>query len=442
MANLRVRAEAYAFRQLVEHLQANTDVQNIDMMNLSGFCRNCLSKWLCAGAREHGADMSYDEACEDVYGMPYPEWKKKHQTPATAEQLELFKKTHDRHSKHEQPQQRQQQPASPPPKTANAPVSSNVCCQEAPESQAPPETAYGGAAVPLTLSVLTVSDRASRGEYQDESGPAIQDAVRVFAQKTGVFAVTVEHTAIVADDQPAIEARLKEWADTGRSNLIVTTGGTGLSQRDVTPEATARVLHRAVPGIPETLRAESAKFVPLAVLSRAVAGVRHRCLIVNLPGRPKAVRECLNTLLPLLPHALAELSKPTVSLVADDQPAIEARLKEWADSGRSNLIVTTGGTGLSQRDVTPEATARVLHRAVPGIPETLRAESATFVPLAVLSRAVAGVRHRCLIVNQPGRPKAVRECLNTLLPARLGRALKTDVGRLPRTFYQYRVSVL
>ncbi len=94
----RTQLEAAAFRGLVEHLQRRTDVQNIDIMNLAGFCRNCLSKWYLAAAKERGVDMSYEEACQAVYGMPYSEWKEKYQTKATAEQLETFENTKPLHA--------------------------------------------------------------------------------------------------------------------------------------------------------------------------------------------------------------------------------------------------------------------------------------------------------------------------------------------------------
>jgi hypothetical protein len=95
----RIQLEAAAFRGLVEHLQRRTDVQNIDIMNLAGFCRNCLSKWYLAAAKERGVEMNYEEACQAVYGMPYSEWKEQYQTKATAEQLETFENTKPLHAK-------------------------------------------------------------------------------------------------------------------------------------------------------------------------------------------------------------------------------------------------------------------------------------------------------------------------------------------------------
>jgi len=109
---------------------------------------------------------------------------------------------------------------------------------------------------------------------------------------------------VIPDEMDTITSKLAEWADTGDVDIILTTGGTGLSPRDVTPEATLAAVDRVVPGLAETIRAETFKKTPFAILSRAVAGIRGRCLIINLPGSTRAVRECLEVVLPVIPHAV------------------------------------------------------------------------------------------------------------------------------------------
>lgn len=150
-------------------------------------------------------------------------------------------------------------------------------------------------------AVLTVSDRSSRGERPDEGGPLIS----ALLQNAGY---EVLRTAIVPDEQAEIAHVLREWADTGDVQLILTTGGTGFAPRDVTPEATCSVCQRMTPGIPEAMRAASLAITPRAMLSRAAAGIRGGTLIVNLPGSPKAAKENLEAVLPTLGHGLQMLS--------------------------------------------------------------------------------------------------------------------------------------
>ena len=152
----------------------------------------------------------------------------------------------------------------------------------------------------FNVGILTISDKGSRGERQDESGKAIRECL-------ACLNVQVKKYDIVPDEREIISSRLKEWADEAGLDLILTTGGTGLSPRDVTPEATLAVLDRLAPGFTEAMRREGFKQTPLAILSRAVAGVRKKTLIINLPGSPKAVRECLEVIIPALPHAVEVL---------------------------------------------------------------------------------------------------------------------------------------
>jgi molybdenum cofactor synthesis domain-containing protein len=149
----------------------------------------------------------------------------------------------------------------------------------------------------INIGILTVSDKGSQGQRQDKSGEAIRDIV------TALKSAIVKYE-IVPDEKDVIAATLCDWADSGKVDVILTTGGTGLSKRDVTPEATLAVIEREVPGIAEAMRAKSLEKTPMAMLSRAVAGQRGQCLIINMPGSTKAVRECLEVVLPALPHAV------------------------------------------------------------------------------------------------------------------------------------------
>jgi molybdenum cofactor synthesis domain-containing protein len=153
----------------------------------------------------------------------------------------------------------------------------------------------------IRFGILTLSDRAARGERADASGPALADLIR--AQSWSVIA-----QEILPDDESAIRAALIAWADSGNFDVILTTGGTGFAPRDVAPEATRAAIQREAPGLAESMRAESLKKTPHAMLSRAVAGIRGRVLIVNLPGSPKAATENLQTILPVLPHAVQLLT--------------------------------------------------------------------------------------------------------------------------------------
>ena len=148
------------------------------------------------------------------------------------------------------------------------------------------------------LAILTISDAGSRGEREDASGDAIS---KLMADATGFEEAARD---IVADETEFISGKLIEWCDSGEIDLVVTTGGTGLGPRDVTPEATRQVIDLEVPGIAEAMRMETLKNTPFAMLSRSVVGVRNGCLIVNLPGSPKGVQETLEVALRAIPHAL------------------------------------------------------------------------------------------------------------------------------------------
>ena len=158
---------------------------------------------------------------------------------------------------------------------------------------------------PIRIGIVTVSDRASRGVYQDLGGPAIA------AFLTEILSCPWEPIArVIPDERPLIEQTLRDLCDVEGCCLVVTTGGTGPALRDVTPEATEAVCDKMMPGFGELMRAESLKFVPTAILSRQTAGIRGASLIVNLPGKPSAIRDCLMAVFPAIPYCIDLLEGP------------------------------------------------------------------------------------------------------------------------------------
>lgn len=149
----------------------------------------------------------------------------------------------------------------------------------------------------FSAGILTVSDKGSQGQRLDRSGEVIQENL------SGMGGHVIKYE-IVPDEAETIAGRLRQWADDGQVDVILTTGGTGLAPRDVTPEATLSVVDKLVPGLGEAMRGQTLNVTPMAMLSRAVAGVRGGCLIINLPGSPKAVQECLDVISPALSHAV------------------------------------------------------------------------------------------------------------------------------------------
>jgi molybdopterin adenylyltransferase len=152
----------------------------------------------------------------------------------------------------------------------------------------------------ISAGVITISDRGSRGEREDKSGPEIISILESME-------IRVTDSKIIPDEKDQIREALVEYSDIKKLDLILTTGGTGVSPRDVTPDATLQVIEKEVPGMAETMRRESAKITPHAMISRAVAGIRGTSLIINLPGSPKGVRENLAAVLPALNHALEKI---------------------------------------------------------------------------------------------------------------------------------------
>jgi molybdopterin adenylyltransferase len=164
----------------------------------------------------------------------------------------------------------------------------------------------------FTVGILTISDKGAQGQRQDKSGQEIKERLAAIGSTAGKY-------KIVPDERDVIAEALAGWADEGDIDVILTTGGTGLGERDVTPEATRLVIDRDVPGFGEAMRIKSLEKTPMAVLSRATAGIRGKCLIINLPGSPRAVNECLDVILPAVPHAV-EIIKGEVTEHSTEMP--------------------------------------------------------------------------------------------------------------------------
>eukprot|EP00977_Amphora_coffeiformis_P006233 scaffold1341_cov178-Amphora_coffeaeformis.AAC.10 len=341
------KLEAGAFRQLCHHLQERSDsVANIDLMTLSGFCRNCLAKWMVLEARKVSETtdtttttrqalnaLGYEEAAQHVYGMTYGTWKKRHQKKATDEQMARYQASEPLQAKHdkallatrgEKPQTKVQ------PRTATSSVGdsggglmSNVCCQDVEEVVAKAtknqtETKQGRTTVgpyqpppvptlekPVRVAILTISDRAAAGRYAtgDLSGPAVEAAVQQILLPQ---LCEIVPKVIVPDDKVTIQTQLRAWSKEAPEavvDIILTTGGTGMAARDVTPEATREILDTECAGLMAFVTTQCSRLQPLASLTRGTAGILGRSLVANLPGNPKGVGEIMPILLPLLLHA-------------------------------------------------------------------------------------------------------------------------------------------
>lgn len=160
---------------------------------------------------------------------------------------------------------------------------------------------------PIRIGIINVSDRASKGIYEDIPGKAIVQTLTEYLKSPWE-----KEYRVIPDEQPLIESALRHMADDLSCCLIITSGGTGPAKRDVTPEATEAVCDKMMPGFGELMRAKSLTYVPTAILSRQTAGIRHQTLIVNLPGKPKAIRECLDAVFPAIPYCIDLLEGPFI----------------------------------------------------------------------------------------------------------------------------------
>lgn len=387
-SKFKMKVEAGAFRSLLDHLSERSDVvQNIDLMTTAGFCRNCLAKWLVIEARKLSTIIKgvcegtfteeekqlvidldafgYDEAAKYVYRMDYDKWKAAHQKKVTEKQMAAFKASAAIHARHDkellEPKCEQGPPSykAPPdePKSdikqfqmpvasspggvssrassprAKSALLSNVCCEDLENSSAiqmessfstvpyknpPPPRVH----LSLKIGILTVSDRAAKGEYEngDLSGPAVEQSVNSNVTKINAMRNELDETrvsisscvkAIVPDEVEDIKSNLLQWCgktDGGPvCDIIFTTGGTGFSSRDVTPEATLDVIEKEAHGLMSFVLSKCADTQPLAALSRGTAGICKETVIVNLPGNPAGVGQVLDILMPLLLYAVKDV---------------------------------------------------------------------------------------------------------------------------------------
>ncbi len=173
----------------------------------------------------------------------------------------------------------------------------------------------------VKIGIVTISDRASTGVYEDLSGPAIRDTMNAYLRSPWD-----EVYRLIPDEQPIIEATLKALCDDEGCCLVFTTGGTGPARRDVTPEATAAVCDKVLDGFGEQMRAASLKFVATAILSRQIAGIRGQSLIINLPGKPKSIRECLDAVFPAVPYCVDLIGGPFMETNGEVMKAFRPKL--------------------------------------------------------------------------------------------------------------------
>ena len=379
--------QSRSFSSLVKHLQERSDlVQNMELMTIAGFCRNCLAKWIVVSAhtiadelRQYPSSsniqrnssshcyskdviavldsLSYDDAAFEVYDCAYKEWKERHMKKASDEQMQRFQDSSKIHAKHDKdllkPRIQKEEVnviclrklsdgnglvnASTALPSSN--LMSNVCCEDVSQmkthdskkelkgDQSTTSSSYEPPSPPsnlvdLQVGILTISDRAALGKYAtgDLSGPAVEHSFLATIQQLQdkyhmKLACDIVRKTIVPDETNDIATTLRSWSrkeeDSVESqvscNLIFTTGGTGFSSRDVTPEATRSVLERECKSLMLWTINECSKNQPMASLSRGTAGICGKALIINLPGNPAGAADMVRLMTPLVLHAVNDL---------------------------------------------------------------------------------------------------------------------------------------
>jgi molybdenum cofactor synthesis domain-containing protein len=408
-------AEAYAFRRLLLHLQAHPEVQNMEAMTTTGFCRNCLAKWMLSGLREMAplplaAPLEYDEVACYVYGMPQKDWKKEHQRKATPEDMARYEASKPLHASHAVGAQTPV-PAAPSAQPLTLPLPAAAACSAAPSSALPQEgqPLLDPCCPDPTTAVPSASPSPAAGAAAAAAAAAI----------AGPPPPSSSSSSSSSAGRQLPSAPLA-FDDTGAAALLAALPAAGLETLCV---GVLTVSDRAAAGAyadesgPAAVRCVEAFAEALEKLQRS----QQRSQQQQQGGGEVGVG--VGAFSPI------SVVVACTRVVPDDAAAIEATLREWSAQPATspswcNLVVTTGGTGFGPRDVTPEATARVVTKRIPGITSMVAAAAAERQPLAYLSRGIAGVvgagavgnQHPVVVLNTPGSPVAVTDHLRLCLP--------------------------
>jgi len=383
--------QAYAMRKLCSHFSSNPSLQNIDVMNVSGMCRNCLSKWYLAGCISLNINATYEDACEAIYGISYGEWKSLHQQKASKAQLDMFQNHIEFHAVH-----------SKVPEVQNGQLLKDVIDR-----------------TPIEAFVF----RKLVEHFQTNTCVQNIDVMNVagFCRNClskwlhmGIQGISYEEACYVVYGMSYADwkTRFQTKASQEQLELFKTSHSCHakfekvIVKSDVCCESINKVdmVHRIL-----VIPVKEATEVVLGILT--VSDRAYNGVYADESG--PEIDDCLKEFA-RIPNTVS-IKSVHKRLVPDDRELISDALKDL--SSICNMVFSTGGTGFSARDITPEATLDIVQREVRGIPEAMRRETAKHEPLAILSRAVAGIRNdTTLIVNLPGRPAACREWLAVVLP--------------------------
>ena len=389
-SKFKQKVEAGGFRSLIKHLQDRSDsVQNIDLMTISGFCRNCLAKWLVIEARKLASTVrnvcgelseeeeklvkdldafGYDEAAEYVYGRTYPEWKKAHQKKATEEQMSKYNASTKIHAVHDK----------------------QMLEPRGEKGPAQFEAKDVGTQLPSADSLSM-----NKNVTEDPITSSTSNEIKVSGQNSTIL------SDVCCEDVDAIQ-----------DNVSSTFPSSGSS--------TCPTIHKIPPPPPDI---DISLRVGILTVSDRAANGEYDHGDLSGPAVEQAVSDNIakaNARRSKSDNGSARINYTVKAIVPDEIELIKNQLLQWCGSNGSgslcDVIFTTGGSGFSHRDVTPEATKEILEKDASGLMTFVLAQCATIQPLAVLSRGIAGIRGRTLIVNIPGNPRAAEQVLGILFP--------------------------